>query len=435
MLDEQLTTESNWTVDDDHKADSPKADHSATLREARQASLAGRTMRFVLRSAGNPAIEIVLWSGERISTSMREPIARLHVKDRSTLLKLFAHPDIEFGEAYSAGRIAVEGDLTGLIEEVYRGQRVTQRSNSTESPIEQRLRRSRSNTFSGARDNIHHHYDIGNDFYALWLGETMAYTCAYFSTPTATLEQAQVAKMDHVCRKLRLRSGEVVVEAGCGWGSLALHMARHYGVKVRAFNISHEQIAYAREQAKRQNLSGQVEFIEDDYRNIGSAPNSRYDAFVSVGMLEHVGPRNFSDLGRLINNCLTSSGRGFIHTIGRDRSTALNAWIEKRIFPGARPPSLKEMMDIFEAADCSVLDVENLRLHYSKTLQAWRANFERTTDRAAKMFDEKFVRMWRLYLAGSEAAFNTGEMQLFQVLFAPRVNNEIAWTRDDIYQY
>ena len=163
----------------------------------------------------------------------------------------------------------------------------------------------------------------------------MAYTCAYYPTAAATLDEAQVAKMDHVCRKLRLQSGETVVEAGCGWGTLALHMARHYGVRVRAFNISREQIAYARERAARAGLSGQVEYVEDDYRNI----SGRFDAFVSVGMLEHVGVENYETWAAVIRRALGGRGRGLIHSIGRNYPAPLQPWIEKRIFPGAYPPS------------------------------------------------------------------------------------------------
>jgi cyclopropane-fatty-acyl-phospholipid synthase len=402
----------------------------AVREERSQLSRFGRMIRSLLHRVGDPAIQFVLWNGERIATSREPPIASVTIKDRVTLFKIAINPDVEFGEAYSAGTIDVNGDLTALVAEIYRGKHATKDDSSALRILSHTLQRTRSNTLIGSRDNIHHHYDIGNEFYSLWLGATMAYTCAYYPTSTAPLDEAQVAKMHHVCRKLRLRSGESVVEAGCGWGSFALHMARHYGVKVRAFNISREQIAFARERAKREGLEGQVEYIEDDYRNV----SGRYDAFVSVGMLEHVGVENYPDLGRVIDNCLDSSGRGLIHSIGRNRAVPLNAWITRRIFPGAYPPPLREMMHIFEAVDHSVLDVENLRLHYARTLQGWRDNFERSTERIAKMFDEKFVRMWRLYLAGSEAAFLTGDLQLFQVLFAPRGNNDVPWTREHLYK-
>jgi cyclopropane-fatty-acyl-phospholipid synthase len=387
-------------------------------------------VRSVLARAGNPPVEFILWNGERISTSAEKPTARVTIADRMTLIKLSINPDLEFGEAYSSGRIKVEGDLTQLIANIYLGKRVATQSASPLRILSHSLQRTRSNTLSGSRDNIHHHYDIGNEFYSLWLGNSMAYTCAYYPTPTSTLDEAQAAKMHHVCRKMRLRTGETVVEAGCGWGTFALHMARHYGVKVRAFNISREQIAYARERAKAEGLSNQVEYVEDDYRNV----SGRYDAFVSVGMLEHVGVENYPELGRVIDGCLDTSGRGLIHSIGRNRALPLNQWITKRIFPGAYPPPLREMMHIFEGVDYSVLDVENIRLHYARTLHHWRENYERSVDRVQKMFDDQFVRMWRLYLAGSEAAFLTGDLQLFQVLFAPRGNNDIPWTREYLYK-
>jgi cyclopropane-fatty-acyl-phospholipid synthase len=291
------------------------------------------------------------------------------------------------------------------------------------------LNRSRPNTRSSARRNIHQHYDIGNEFYRLWLDSRMVYTCAYFPDPAMTLEAAQVAKMDLVCRKLRLNPEDTVVEAGCGWGALALHMAARHGVRVRAFNISREQIAYARASARAAGVGHRVEFIEDDYRNI----HGRYDAFVSVGMLEHVGRGHHRELGRVIDRCLHLNGRGLLHSIGQNRGVALNPWIEKRIFPGAYPPTLSEMTAVVEEQAFSVIDVENLRLHYALTLEHWLHRFEGARERVRAMFDERFVRAWRLYLAGSLAAFRTGELQLYQVLFTRDSCNDVPRTRAHHY--
>jgi cyclopropane-fatty-acyl-phospholipid synthase len=393
-------------------------------------SMETRLIRTLLHAFGNPPIAFVLWNGDSIAPLGPAPVATLRIADRRTLLRLCTDPDVQFGDLYSAGKIEVEGSLLRMIEELYLGASDANRPISFTRRLAQWRHRRRRNTLTGSRENIHHHYDIGNDFYSLWLGATMAYTCAYFPTPTATLDEAQVAKMDHVCRKVRLNRGERVVEAGCGWGGLALHMARHYGVKVRAFNISHEQVAYARQRAQEQGLANEVEFVEDDYRNI----TGQYDKFVSVGMLEHVGAEHYPELGRVIDGCLKGRGLGLIHTIGRNRVKPMHRWIDRRIFPGAHPPSLKEMMEIFEGCNFSVLDVENIRLHYAKTLEWWHALYERSAERIAKMFDERFVRMWRLYLLGSQAAFNTGELQLFQVVFAPGRDNQIPWTRNDIYR-
>jgi cyclopropane-fatty-acyl-phospholipid synthase len=396
-----------------------------------EASLEARLLLRLLGFLGDVPVEFVLWTGERVSTGSNEPVARLSIANRATLYGMLADPQLRFGDAYSEGRISVEGDLVGLLEAIDHASAAARRKRrSVIRRALDLLHRPRTNTLAGSRDNIHHHYDIGNEFYALWLGNTMAYTCAYYPTPSATLDEAQRAKMDHVCRKLRLKPGESVVEAGCGWGALAPHMARYYGVKVRAFNISHEQVAFARERVQREGLGSQVEYVEDDYRNI----SGRYDAFVSVGMLEHVGTDNYPALGRVAQRSLNSNGRGLIHSIGRNRPIGpLHPWIEKRIFPGAYPPALSEMARIFEPCDFSILDVENLRLHYAQTLRHWLDLFESASDRVREMFDERFVRMWRLYLSGSIAAFTTGSLQLFQVLFAPGTNNEVPLTRDHLY--
>ena len=388
-----------------------------------------RLARRLLMALGNAPLEFVLgWSGERV-IGPGSPVAQIRFADRATLWSVAADPRVSFGDAYSEGRVQIEGDLLDLLEIIYRSS-AAGGTGGTLSRLLQGLRyRPRRNTLTGSRQNIHSHYDIGNEFYSLWLGETMAYTCAYYPTAETSLDEAQVAKMDHVCRKLRLSAGDTVVEAGCGWGSFALHMAAHYGARVRAFNISREQIAFARQRAKEQGLEGRVEFIEDDYRNI----TGRYDVFASIGMLEHVGKENYPELGRVARRALAPEGRGLIHSIGRNYPAPLQPWIERRIFPGAYPPSLGEMMQIFEPADLSVLDVENIRLHYALTLREWLTRYEAAVDKVRSMFDELFVRMWRLYLAGSVAAFESGTLQLFQVLFTTPQNNRIPLTREYIY--
>jgi cyclopropane-fatty-acyl-phospholipid synthase len=207
-------------------------------------------------------------------------------------------------------------------------------------------------------------------------------------------------------------------------------MGKHYGAKVTACNISTEQIAFARQRAKSEGLDGQVEFIEDDYRNV----SGKFDAFVSVGMLEHVGTENYQELGAVIDRVLKDDGRGLIHSIGLNFPRPMDAWTERHIFPGASPPSLGQMMQIFEPFDFSVLDVENLRLHYANTLRHWLQRYENNVERVTEMFDADFVRAWRLYLAGSHTAFKMGGMQLFQVTFTRADNNQIPWTRQYLYE-
>lgn len=382
----------------------------------------------ILAAVGNPPVRFILWDGQEVAATREAAVARILVRDRGALLKLAANPNFQFGELYSAGRISLKGDLVAFLEAVYRAQSRMQVGEWAQK-FAAWLNRPRGNSLAGSRDNIHHHYDIGNDFYRLWLDQQMLYTCAYYPSREASLEQAQVAKMDHVCRKLRLKPGETVVEAGCGWGALALHMARCYGVTVKAYNISGEQLAYARERARLEGMEGRVEYVEGDYREI----RDRYDAFASVGMLEHVGVEHYRELGTVIDGCLKENGRGLIHSVGRNSPAPMHPWIERRIFPGAYPPSLGEMAGIFEPRGFSILDVENLRLHYAKTLEHWLERFEAAAERVARMFDDAFVRAWRLYLAGSLAAFAVGDLQLFQVVFARSDDNDIPWTRDWLY--
>ncbi len=386
-------------------------------------------IRRKMADLGDPPVTMVIGNGSASYVPREKPVGAVILRDWKTLLRFAVNPELYFGDGYSDGKIEVEGNLVDVLMYAFRCMAKTPKGGLISASKAKIINKPRSNTLSGSRKNIHDHYDIGNEFYRLWLDDRMQYTCAYFPTPSATLEDAQIAKMDHVCKKLELKPGETVVEAGCGWGTMALHMAKHYGVKVKAYNISHQQIISARERAKAEGLDGRVEYIEDDYRNM----RGTFDVFVSIGMLEHVGARYYREFGKVIERSLAEHGRGLIHSIGRNRAEPMNPWIERRIFPGAYPPTLREMMEIFEPSGFSILDVENLRLHYAKTLEHWLEKFEQAQDRIGTMFDEKFIRAWRLYLAGSIAAFAAGSLQLFQVLFARPHKNDVSWTRAHLY--
>jgi cyclopropane-fatty-acyl-phospholipid synthase len=410
-----------------HAVQSPQTPPSAVVLPpaGRRSSYAVERRLFerMLSLLGHPRMRIRLWDG-RILGVDHDAVGTLHIHDPATLRRLLINPELHFGEAYTRGSLTVDGPLADLLTEVGKTRRRTPFIRLKERLLQPVTGR-RGNSRKRARQNIHRHYDLGNDFYRLWLDERMVYTCAYFPEPDIPLEAAQIAKMDHVARKLWLGPGDTVVEAGCGWGALAMHMAREYGARVKAFNISTEQVKHARERAKAEGLDDRVEFILGDYREIDGS----YDAFVSVGMLEHVGKDHFEDLGRTMQRVLAPHGRALIHSIGRDRPRPMNAWIDKYIFPGAYPPSLREMLTLFEPWGLSVLDVENIRLHYARTLEHWLERFEGQTGRIADMFDERFVRMWRMYLAGSISAFRVGELQLFQVVAAPAGSNAIPWRR------
>ena len=341
-------------------------------------------LRKFLAIVGSLPIRVRLWDGHVAEPDATVPIATVDITCRATLWRLLVWQSAAFGDEYSIGRIRVDGDLIGALTAVTKGANVTTKSTGYKWLYKMARRPPRLNSLQGSRRNIQHHYDIGNDFYRLWLDREMQYTCAYFPAPDLSIEQAQQEKMHHVCRKLQLKPGDRVVEAGCGWGSLARFMASNYGVNVTAYNISKEQIKFATEYAAREGLSDQVTYVEDDYRNI----KGEFDVFVSIGMLEHIGVWSYKTLGEVIGRCLRPGGRGMIHTIGRNKPRPLSAWIARRIFPGAYPPTLRQMMDIFEPINLSVLDVENLRPHYAKTLEHWLQRFERSESEITEIFDE-----------------------------------------------
>jgi cyclopropane-fatty-acyl-phospholipid synthase len=384
--------------------------------------------RFLLQrfahKLGDAPLRVELWNGMQLPPSSEAAVATIEIREPLALLGLIVNRSLRFGEAYASGAVRIHGDLERALEILF-SRWPSKRPRATSAP------RARRGVLQRARANARHHYDLGNDFYRLWLDEQLVYTCAYFRSPHDGLEQAQTAKLDYICRKLRLRPGDRVLEAGCGWGALARHMAARYGALVTACNVSREQIRYARERAQGEGLGRRLVYVEDDFRNV----SGRYDVFVSVGMLEHVGRRHYPELGRFIDARLfPERGRGLLHFIGRNQPLPLNAWVRRRIFPDAYPPTLAEVVQrVLEPWDFSVLDVENLRLHYAATLAHWRRRFERHSRTIAAMYDVAFERAWRLYLASAQAAFATGWMQLFQVTFARARDNDVAWTRAGLY--
>lgn len=384
----------------------------------------------LLRAAGNPAIALQLPDGERVCTHQGAPVATFALADHGTLLRLIAAPQSQFAELYVEGRVSlVGGDLVAGLREAFLAQPPAARGTLGDW-FRRHLAGVRRNGLARARRQAQAHYDLGNGFYSRWLDRTLSYTCAYFTSPNATLLEAQVAKLDHVCRKAGLREGAEVIELGSGWGSLALHAASRYGARVRAYNVSGEQLASARARVRAAGLEGRVEFIEADWREA----TGRCDALLSVGMLEHVGPGHYAELGQLARRLLRPDGIGVIHTIGRVVPEPVDGWIQRHVFPGTYVPSPGELMGVFEPAGLAVFDLENLRPHYARTLALWLANYRRVRDEVAAAEGTRFARLWELYLAGSCAAFEAGRMQLYQVVFGDPVSPRMPWTREHLYR-
>ena len=407
-----------------------KRGNFSTSVEERFSRLDQWLLNKIFRSVGHPPIRLLLKNGVGISGTEVLPVATIVIRDRRTLFNLILDPEVGFGEAYSEGCITVEGNLVAALEAVYRCMPDVGYQSWYAGIVSRCVGYAQRNSLRGARNNIHRHYDLNSEFFRLWLDHQLVYSCAYFSSVSMSLEEAQVAKMDYICRKLNLQPGERVVDVGSGWGALALHMAKHYGVTVRGFSISHEQVRWARRRAQEMDLTDRVEFIEDDYRNI----SGKCDALVSVGMLEHVGLEHYREMGRVLHRSLDNAGRGLLQSIGRDRPHPFNNWTAKRIFPGAYAPTLRQIMDIFEPYEFSILDVENLRAHYARTLERWLERFEDSANEVCAMFGPEFVRTWRLYLAGSTAGFRVGTLQLFQIVFARTACELIPSTRTHLYQ-
>ena len=281
-----------------------------------------------------------------------------------------------------------------------------------------------------SRANVRHHYDIGNDLYRLFLDADMQYSCAWWPRPDMTLEEAQAAKKAHIAAKLRLAPGMRVLDIGCGWGGMAITLAKLEAVEVLGITLSEEQLALARERAEAAGVAGRVRFELIDYRDLAAREAGSFDRIVSVGMFEHVGARNFETFFRSCANLMTAEGVMLLHTIGRfGRPGATDAFTRKYIFPGGYIPALSETLAASEKSRLIVTDVETLRLHYALTLREWYARTVAQEGEIVAMMGARFFRMWTFYLAGATAAFESGGMGNYQIQFA-RSRRALPLTRD-----
>lgn len=362
------------------------------------------------------------------------PAVRVQLRNRATLRRLVLDPELALGECYMEGALSIEGDdLQGFLALIVRN---GLRAHDMSLPARllaglRHLRRrlDQANPAGTSRRNVAHHYNLTPELYDLFLDTDRQYSCAYFPDPHLSLEAAQRAKTAHIGRKLLLTPGMRVLDIGCGWGGLALALARDHGAEVTGITLSREQLEIARARAAAAGLASRVRFELMDYR----AVTGQFDRIVSVGMFEHVGAPNFHSYFKTVRARLVDDGVALIHTIGRTAPpNATNPWIAKYIFPGGYVPSLSEIAVAVEDTGLRVGDIECLRLHYALTLRHWFDRFSAQAARAEALKDRRFVRMWRFYLAASEQTFRHGPQDVFQLQLCRRAD-AVPITRDYLY--
>lgn len=362
----------------------------------------------------------------RFGSGADGPSVSIRLTDAKVERELFFNPELATGEAYMDGRLVFEDgssiyDLLLLFS--------VNRQGLASHPLQQALRSAwralrgvhQSNPLGRAAKNARDHYDHPAAFYALWLDETMSYSCGYFSHPDEDLEAAQKNKLRHIAAKLALSPGMTVAEIGSGWGALAIYLAQTCGVRVTAINVSPEQLAHSRQRAQEAGVADKVTFVEQDYREL----SGQFDRVVSVGMMEHVGVHYFDDYFNKVQDLLAPGGFAMVHAIGRMSPPGSTApFIRKYIFPGGYVPALSEVFASTERTRLWVADCEVLRLHYYWTIRHWRQRFMARRAETVAMMGERFARMWEFYLGAVELGFLNGSNMVFQLL--------LSKNRDDV---
>jgi len=361
------------------------------------------------------------------------PAAAMLLRDQATIRRLVTNPSLAFGESYMAGDVQPQDCTIYDVLYVLLGSAEVEGNAHPAMTLRAQLgwlgrRVAQFNPASRARRNVAHHYDLNGRLYSLLLDRDRQYSCAYFPRGDETLDEAQAAKKRHIASKLLLtRPGITVLDIGCGWGGMALTLARDYGAKVLGITLSTEQLEAARARASSEGLADQVRFELRDYRDV----DEQFDRIVSVGMFEHVGIDHYKTFFQVVRRCLKPDGVALIHAIGRsDGPGSTNPWIQKYIFPGGYAPALSEVLPAVEKSKLVATDIEILRMHYAKTLRLWRANLAARRDAISALYDERFCRMFEFYLAGSELAFRLQGHMVWQLQLSHLNATTVPLTRD-----
>lgn len=362
--------------------------------------------------------------GKLFTLGNGEPKFTIKLNNKIKKTTLLKSTSLALGEAYMNGDLEILGDLYDTLNH-FMGQ-MSKFSVNTRA-LKSIIHPSKDKKTS--KDQVSYHYDIGNDFYSLWLDDTLSYSCAYFKTENDSLYDAQVNKVHHILKKLNLKEGMSLLDIGCGWGYLLIEAAKTYKVHGLGITLSTEQADKFRERIKAEHLENYLDVLVMDYRDLKNS-SFMFDRVVSVGMLEHVGRENYKGFIQCVYSVLKDNGMFLLHYISGKKESDGDPWIKKYIFPGGVIPSLREIINLCGDYDMSIIDVESLRRHYNKTLLCWNKNFQENKEHISKKFDEKFIRMWELYLCSCATSFNKGIIDLHQILLTKGANNDLPMTRD-----
>lgn len=378
-------------------------------------------IQFLKKFDENPFL--IKINGKEVLVGEGEPTFVVRFNKSLDIKELRRSTSLALGEAYMRGDIEVEGDLFQALDQLL-GQ--MGKFSLDKSALKKLI--FTSNSKKNQKDEVSSHYDIGNDFYRLWLDDTLSYSCGYFKNPNDTLYDAQVNKVDYILEKLYLKEGMSLLDIGCGWGFLLIEAAKKYGINGVGITLSLEQHKKFSERIAEEGLEGQLTAELMDYRDLPKYGKT-FDRIVSVGMVEHVGRDNYDLFLSCADKVLNPKGLFLLHYISALEEHPGDPWIKKYIFPGGMIPSLREMIGLAASRRFYVIDVESLRRHYTKTLLCWDKGFREHLDEVREMFDDEFIRMWDLYLCSCAATFHNGIIDLSQILMTKGVNNDLPMTR------
>jgi len=388
-------------------------------------------LRQLFRQAAGVPFSVTYWDGASEKYGDGESKFTLIINDNKILDTFDDDFEVAFGEAYMAGRLDVVGDLADVVSAAAEVRRANL-SGASNSLAVRAAASLKARTKRQQKQDVQHHYDLGNDFFKLWLDASMCYSCAYFKTPTDSLEDAQITKIDHSLNKLRLKAGESLLDIGCGWGALVMRAAQMHHARVTGITLSEQQFYHDCRSIESLSLGGLANVRVIDYEGLAREGRT-FDKIVSIGMIEHVGKAHLDDFSKAVSTMLRPGGLALLHFITSPQPGVFNPWIQKYIFPGAYVPTVAEMIDRISSYDMRIIDVENLRPHYQMTLDHWSATFEQNVSKVREMLGEEFVRMWRLYLRGCSSSFRDGVLEIHQILVSNGKSDEVPLTRDDLY--